>query len=487
MGIQERFLRLGLAAVVCAAVLGSNAAASQASPANIILVTTVLDTGPGSLRHAILAANSNPGPDAILITATGQLNLTDYLPTITETVVITAPSNNIQGFKIDAQDQYRGLTIAHVPVTITNLIVQDAHSLIAGFGGGITSQGSLWLNSVEVLSSITGGSGGAVKGAGLVVVNGGRFQGNSSTNNGGAIYAGGALLVNGSIIRNNSCALVSCDGGGLYAAGPLTLTNTEVISNSSLGLGGGAFAAGAAGVSGGKFERNQGSFGGGGLYAAAGLLLTGTLIMSNTAPSGGGDGGGVNATGGLTINRAEFRGNSAVSGGGLVHQAGSGSIVNTLFAGNTASGNTAAISLEGAGTDTLKHVTIASSAPVAGAAINANKGTVAIQNVIIAHHAVGLRVISGVVSLDNSLFFATGLDIDGSVADDNNRATGNPKFVSPAAGNYHLQFGSAAIDAGFDAGINFDFEGDPRPALNGFDIGYDEAVFRLLMLPIIVR
>jgi predicted outer membrane repeat protein len=487
MPIHNRLARLALAAGLCAAVLGSNAAASQASPTNIILVTNVLDMGPGSLRHAILAANNNPGPDAILITASGQLNLTDYLPTITETVIITAPNNNIQGFRIDGQDQYRGLTIAHVPVTITNLIVQDARSLSAAFGGGITSQGSLWLNSVEVLSSKTGGRGGAVNGAGSVVVNGGRFQGNSSTDDGGAINAGGALVVNGSTIRNNFCVLVGCDGGGLHAEASLTLTNTEVISNTSFGLGGGAFAAGAADVSGGKFERNQTSYGGGGLYAAAGLLLTGTLFISNTAPSGGGDGGGVNAAGGLTIIRAEFRGNSAINGGGLLHQAGSGSIVNTLFAGNTASGNAAAIALEGAGTDTLKHVTIANSAPVSGAAATTTKGTVAIQNVIIANHAVGLRVTSGVVGLDNCLFFANGLDIDGSVAFDHDRAAGNPKFVSPAAGNYHLQFGSAAMDAGLDAGVNFDFDGDPRPALNGFDIGYDEAVFRLLMLPLIRR
>jgi hypothetical protein len=295
------------------------------------------------------------------------------------------------------------------------------------------------------------------------------------------------LVVNGGNIRNNLCTLFSCDGGGLYAEASLTLTNTDVISNTSFGLGGGAFAGGAADVSGGKFERNHTSFGGGGLYAAAGLLLTGTLIISNTAPSGGGNGGGVNATGGLTINRAEFRGNSAINGGGLLHYAGSGSIVNTLFAGNTASGSGVALALTEAGTDTLKHVTIANSAPVAGAAINANKGTVAIQNVIIANHAVGLRVISGVVGLDNNLFFAIGLDIDGSVAFDHNRASGNPKFVSPADGNYHLQFGSAAIDTGLDAGVNFDFDGDSRPALDGFDIGYDEAVFPRLMLPIVMR
>jgi hypothetical protein len=52
--------------------------------------------------------------------------------------------------------------------------------------------------------------------------------------------------------------------------------------------------------------------------------------------------------------------------------------------------------------------------------------------------------------------------------------------------NYHLAPGSKAIDAGINAGINFDIDGDPRPIAAGFDIGFDEALFKLL-LPLIKR
>jgi len=55
---------------------------------------------------------------------------------------------------------------------------------------------------------------------------------------------------------------------------------------------------------------------------------------------------------------------------------------------------------------------------------------------------------------------------------------GDPLFVFPAwgtAGDYHLQFGSPAIDSGICTGAPpVDFEGDPRPMGANCDIGADE-------------
>jgi hypothetical protein len=48
-------------------------------------------------------------------------------------------------------------------------------------------------------------------------------------------------------------------------------------------------------------------------------------------------------------------------------------------------------------------------------------------------------------------------------------------------------FGSAAIGAGVDAGVDHDIDGDPRPLGCGFDIGVDEAVTYCVYLPAILR
>ena len=59
-------------------------------------------------------------------------------------------------------------------------------------------------------------------------------------------------------------------------------------------------------------------------------------------------------------------------------------------------------------------------------------------------------------------------------------------FVDPAGGDYHIGPGSAAIDAGVDAGVLTDIDGDPRPIGPSFDIGADEA-WRWVFLPLVLR
>ena len=44
-------------------------------------------------------------------------------------------------------------------------------------------------------------------------------------------------------------------------------------------------------------------------------------------------------------------------------------------------------------------------------------------------------------------------------------------FLAPATGNLYVQSGSAAIDAGVDAGIMVDFAGKIRPSGGGFVVG----------------
>ncbi|MEJ2746336.1 MAG: choice-of-anchor Q domain-containing protein [Anaerolineae bacterium] len=60
-----------------------------------------------------------------------------------------------------------------------------------------------------------------------------------------------------------------------------------------------------------------------------------------------------------------------------------------------------------------------------------------------------------------------------------NPLTGDPKLD----GDYRLQAGSAAIDAGVDAGVTTDIDGEKRPDGAGFDIGADEFAIYEVYLP----
>jgi hypothetical protein len=60
--------------------------------------------------------------------------------------------------------------------------------------------------------------------------------------------------------------------------------------------------------------------------------------------------------------------------------------------------------------------------------------------------------------------------------------------LDPDADDYHIGPASAALDAGVDAGVMSDMDGDGRPQGSGYDIGADE--LRLpwqTYLPLVVK
>ena len=89
---------------------------------------------------------------------------------------------------------------------------------------------------------------------------------------------------------------------------------------------------------------------------------------------------------------------------------------------------------------------------------------------------------SSTILADHTLFWANADDgIPGS-----NPVTGDPRFVDPPGGDYHIGPGSAAADAGVAAGIGTDIDGDGRPVGADYDIGADECFLRIY-LPLVVR
>ena len=90
---------------------------------------------------------------------------------------------------------------------------------------------------------------------------------------------------------------------------------------------------------------------------------------------------------------------------------------------------------------------------------------------------------SATLSADHTLFWAN--DHDG--VQGTNPLHGDPAFVDSEGGDYHIGPGSAAIDAGADAGVTTDIDGDQRPAGPLPDVGADEAWRWAYYLPLVVR
>jgi len=100
---------------------------------------------------------------------------------------------------------------------------------------------------------------------------------------------------------------------------------------------------------------------------------------------------------------------------------------------------------------------------------SATAKNVVINNNIVSQNGWSELVVSGSAaqtSVSNNL-------IDGSTSTSGNAAvTGSPKFVNAAAGDFHLQAGSPAIDKGTAAGApSVDLDGKSRPRGGGYDLG----------------
>src|SRR5262245_46843093 len=99
-------------------------ASAAVSSANTYTVTSVADTGVGTLRQAILDANANPGADTIAFAIVGTgphtISLASVLPDITESVTIDGYTQ--AGASPNTQPTNQGLdTVLQIEVTSGNL------------------------------------------------------------------------------------------------------------------------------------------------------------------------------------------------------------------------------------------------------------------------------------------------------------------------------------------------------------------------------
>jgi uncharacterized repeat protein (TIGR01451 family) len=315
-------------------------------------------------------------------------------------------------------------------------------------------------------SNNTASNGGGLYTADQFTLNTTTFFSNTAISGGGAWFTG-ATQVSASTFLSNSAN----SGGGSYALGAVALTNTTYTSNTA-SVGGGGYFGNAAQVTGGTFSANQATTSAGGARFLNQILVTGTLFINNRANNQGGAASLANNSGYFT--NTTFLGNSANQGGGL-YAIGNTTlqVVNGLFGRNQASSG-AAVAASFVAQLRIVHTTITSPTLVSAQALVAANSTVALTNTLIASHTVGIENVSGAVSENYTLFAGVTTPYNGAVTSGGNSFTGTAGLVNPAADNYHLSAASAAINAGTNAGITFDDDGEARPQGGGFDIGYDE-------------
>ena len=324
---------------------------------------------------------------------------------------------------------------------------------------------------------------------------------NSHSASGGGIcasYATGTVILGNLIFSNTASTGERGMGGGIHLYFPYEilvesnqiLSNTATTHDSLAGWGGGIAigGSGAAGTIVGNHiqgnRTNGGGYGyGAGIYQwSASSNFASNQVMSNY---------GSHAVY-LGYSHSRFDSNQVVNndtstGIQLVNGSESGLTMTNNIIANSGDRSLSVFAYDGAPlTATLIHNTVAGSGTGYGVIIETGYVTLTLTNTIVTSHTWGITntvPASSTIFTDHTLFWANQSDgIRGA-----NPVDGDPDFIDPNTGNYHIGLASAAIDAGIEAGVNSDLDGDSRPHGSAPDIGADEAMWWRIYLPLVMR
>jgi hypothetical protein len=335
----QRILRLAAAALVLTLLVVPCSAAT-------FTVTTTSNSGPGSLRQALLDANASGAPGGVVgvgntinVTIVGRIDLQDALPLVFSNLTL-----NGNGIIIDGGSVHRCLFVNALPTTPTgapqaiSVTLSQLHlnhcrakggdggiGAADGGGGGMGAGGALFVgqNASVILAQVSfdgnlsaggnggagnqivgegGGGGGGLGGAGGngadtgAAGSGGGIGGGGGQSSGGARGGGGGLGGNGG---NASPGFPGGGGGGGFGGTGVG----QIASNQILTAAGASAEGGSAG--------NNGGGGGGQLSGAAGDGSGLGGAGGQTAGEGGGGG-----PGGANGPASGPGGNGGIGGGG---------------------------------------------------------------------------------------------------------------------------------------------------------------------------
>lgn len=374
----------------------------SAAVADPFPVTNTADSGEGSLRAAITAANGHGGADKIPIETTGTIKLLTELPPVSDDVEIVGPGAG-------------SLTVAR--------------STAAPFFGVLR-----FFGSTSTASGITV-RGGVATGPGAGILN-----------------ASGDLTLIRVVVTGNQVATeggpMLASGGGIFSKGSLTLRESTVSGNKVIA---------------GDGDENMAA--GGGIESEGSLLIERSTISGNLAWAFAGVGHSSEAIGGglalvngvVTIEESTISGNTAragessestiARGGGI--WGGGITVTGSTIAGNAAEIDESATVIRNVAGDNLD---VGSVSPIRNTIVAEPKGD---------GESCASPLLSGGFNLDedDSCGFGKGTDLVAVVAGlDPLKDNGGP---TPT---HALLTGSIAIDRGKAFGADVDQRGLPRPS-----------------------
>ncbi len=455
-------LALAMAFLLCTVTIltAEEVMAAAAAPADIL---TVCKDGPPICDFSVVqtAVDSAAPNDVIKVAAGVYSDLNSYAGLaqviyISRAITIQGgytpafdeppdPENNPT--VIDAQGLGRSIAIITSPdvdVVLAGLQITGGDATGLGglvatdIGGGILSiYANLTLSHSLVFSntdnreiSFASRGGGIFIGAGSAQILDTVILDNSGDYGGGiSAYVTHLLLNNSQIVNNEGGA-----GGGIF------LQDTEAEFNGNLIQNNLASAADNSGIGGGIF-----------VYYST-LTSTNNLILANVT---NGLGGGVmTANANFTMTNDVIADNqAALNAGGLYLSGSTGQLIHSTIANNGREGLVAAVSMTSPTTES--HIVL--------------------TNTIVAGHnsTAIVAVPDSTAILYNTLWHNNIIDYEGNLTTTAN-FTGDPAFIDPNNGNYHITATSAALNVGAVTGVLLDIDGESRLVGPAPDLGADE-------------
>jgi hypothetical protein len=317
-------------------------------------VTSLADSGPGTLRAAILTADAGSPRDKFKIgfAVTGTIDLQNPLPDLSNTIAVQSP-----GASSLTVERAAGASFSSAIITVDagQTASLSGLTIANGDAGGIRNYGTLTVSDSTVSgNSVLFRSGAGIQNWGTLTVSGSTVSGNFSTasggfgSNGGGIFTsyGSNLTISGSTIAGNTADYaggILCENGAT-----MTISGSTIAGNTATYAGGAIYNMGAATITQSTLSCSTAG-GGGGIFNDGGSMMVNSSTFSDNTAGGG---GAIWNDSVLTVRDSTFCGNSATDGGAVYNDF----YGTTTLSGSVLTGNTATVcggALDNIGTVTM--------------------------------------------------------------------------------------------------------------------------------------